>query len=797
MKRVLPILFSLLAFSLYAQNPQLLQRAYGTLSTSEQFADIVLTPGGVAALGVRDAGQGRQDDFWLVKTDQSGAVSWEKRYGGPHNDIPSAMATASDGGFLLAGLTTDPATSYEDAFLVKTDTNGNQLWRKTFDSAYNNRFTDVLGLADGSILAVQHGYFGSQFQSFLRKLDANGNEISANVFVNATVDVYPSANGDYWVLIYSAGSSEVRRYTLSGALASTWPLATTTYPAFAEISPSEGILVADDYTVFKMRPNGITAWQQALDAPSWSIALAAATDGRFVLATPERFSLFGPSGNFLSSLPWPDDVQPARLAYDATTGRLAAAGYAHSNAVGRNGALGMVLLTNPVPQFAWFKQYGPTAPLDWESGESLFQSQTDRGFWLAGNRYETGGGRDFYVVRTDADGNPLWERRYGNAADERLASMTPTADGGCLLAGRQNAAQGVVRALVLRKINHLGDLLWEKTYPYPTLAIYAQALELPDGNFMVAYRASKPILMKTNATGDSLWTKSIGTTEIPSLMRLGSDGQVLVTGTGNQQSHGFLIKTDLNGKVLFNTPLYHRYDGDAYGLEQIGDKYFVTGAVFDNLLGGDSIQVTRLSLSGKVEWIKYYDFNSTDASQPTSAVTADGQLLVATLGVNIDPSFARWHHVKVLKLSPDGGVLSDQTIQPPLSTNYLGRVIAASGGGFAAVGTASHHNTSDMTLIWFNGEASSLASPLESIGGTLSPNPSNGPLRLRLEGDYQGTVCLRLFDVRGRAVQQQYYEKTQAPLDAFLDLGSLPQGTYMAHIQFADGRNAAHKILKY
>lgn len=796
MKHVLSILFSLSALSLCAQNLQLLQRAYGTISTSEQFEDVVLTPGGVATLGVRDAGQGRQDDFWLVKTDQSGAVSWEKRYGGPHNDMPSAMSTASDGGFLLAGLTTDPVTGYQDAYLVKTDTNGNQIWQKTFDGAYNNRFTDVLGLADGNILAVQYGYFGAQFQSFLHRLDANGNEISTNVFPDATVNVYPSANGGYWVLVYNAGASELRRYSLSGVLATVWPLKTTTYPAFAEISPSEGVLVADDYTVYKIRPNGSTAWQQTLGFPSWSIALAAATDGRFVLATPESCGLFGPTGTSLSSLPWPDGVQPSDLAYDAVTGRLAAAGYAHSNAEGRSGALGMARLANNTPQFDWFKQYGTTAPLDWESGEDLFQSPADGGFWLAGRRYETGGGRDFYVVRTDANGNPLWERRYGNAADERLASMTPTADGGCLLAGRQNAGQGAVRALVLRKVNHLGDLQWEKTYPYPTLSIYAQALELPDGNLMVAYRASKPILMKTNATGDSLWTKSIGTTETPTLMRLGSDGQVLVTGTVNQQSHGFLIKADLNGKVLFNTPLYHRYNGYAYGLEQIGDKYFVTGAVFEPLLNGDSIQVTRLSQSGKVEWTKYYDFNSTDASQPTSAVTADGQLLVATLGVNIDPTFARRTHAKVLKLSPDGAVLSDQIIQLPIRTIYLGRLITTANGGFATVGSADHHNTSDMTLIWFNGQASSVPSDLAAIGGALSPNPSNGPLRLRLEGAYQGDLCLHLFDAQGRSVGRQCAEKARYLLDTFFDLGPLPQGVYLAQIQLADGRSAVQKIVR-
>ena len=39
------------------------------------------------------------DDVWLVKTDASGNMLWNRTYGGPNNDDAYSMIQTNDGGF--------------------------------------------------------------------------------------------------------------------------------------------------------------------------------------------------------------------------------------------------------------------------------------------------------------------------------------------------------------------------------------------------------------------------------------------------------------------------------------------------------------------------------------------------------------------------------------------------------------------------------------------------------------------------------------------------------------------------
>jgi hypothetical protein len=59
-----------------------------------------------------------------VKTDANGTIQWAKTYGGPNYDDAFSVEQTSDGGYIVAGVNSFGAGFY-DAFLVKTDANGN------------------------------------------------------------------------------------------------------------------------------------------------------------------------------------------------------------------------------------------------------------------------------------------------------------------------------------------------------------------------------------------------------------------------------------------------------------------------------------------------------------------------------------------------------------------------------------------------------------------------------------------------------------------------------------------------
>ncbi|MEI7828092.1 MAG: hypothetical protein WCI87_09970, partial [Euryarchaeota archaeon] len=87
------------------------------------------TDGGYIAAGSSHSYSTFYDnDAWLVKTDASGKVVWEKTFGTKavgYEEEAHAVQQTSDGGFILAGVANG------DAWLIKTDQNGNGQWSKT------------------------------------------------------------------------------------------------------------------------------------------------------------------------------------------------------------------------------------------------------------------------------------------------------------------------------------------------------------------------------------------------------------------------------------------------------------------------------------------------------------------------------------------------------------------------------------------------------------------------------------------------------------------------------------------
>jgi hypothetical protein len=82
----------------------------------------------------------------------------------------------------------------------------------------------------------------------------------------------------------------------------------------------------------------------------------------------------------------------------------------------------------------WSKSFG--GPED-EMLHSLVET-SDGGYVLAGTTYsfdDAEGESDFWLVKTDADGNVQWNRTYGGQKSDVAYAVIETSDGGYALAG--------------------------------------------------------------------------------------------------------------------------------------------------------------------------------------------------------------------------------------------------------------------------------------------------------------------------------------------------------------------------
>jgi hypothetical protein len=103
------------------------ERTYGTAGRDAAHDVIALSDGGFAIAGEAPRIGGTGDaDMLLLVIDADGAMQFDRHFGGEDDDVAFTVEMASDGGFLLAGVTRSFGNEERGAgYLVRTDADGN------------------------------------------------------------------------------------------------------------------------------------------------------------------------------------------------------------------------------------------------------------------------------------------------------------------------------------------------------------------------------------------------------------------------------------------------------------------------------------------------------------------------------------------------------------------------------------------------------------------------------------------------------------------------------------------------
>jgi len=205
----------------------------------------------------------------------------------------------------------------------------------------------------------------------------------------------------------------------------------------------------------------------------------------------------------------------------------------------------------------WTRTYGGS---DGDVGESV-QETSDGGYIIAGWTSSFGAGWiDVYLIKTDASGDTIWTRTYGGSKVDVGNSVQQTSDGGYIITGETRSFADGLCDVYLIKTDASGDTIWTRTYGGSDADVGYSVQQISDGGYIIAGWTSSfgagyaaVYLIKTDASGDSIWTRTYGGSEVDEgySVQETSDGGYIIAGQtwsfGAGRSDVYLIKTDADG----------------------------------------------------------------------------------------------------------------------------------------------------------------------------------------------------------------------------------------------------------
>jgi len=274
-------------------------------------------------------------------------------------------------------------------------------------------------------------------------------------------------------------------------------------------------------------------------------------------------------------------------------------------------------ITGPeqAPDIEWTKTFGGVAD---ERGYSV-QQTSDGGYIVAGST-----GRDIYLLKTTASGNKIWEKTFDLNATNIGRSVQQTTDGGYIVAGWTESYLHT-GDVCLMKTNSSGDTEWTKTYGDTFCQRGYSVQQTSDGGYVVVGSTGPTetkcnvYLIKTNGSGNTLWTRTFGDTLY---QRRGYSVQQTTDGGYIISGYPQLIKTNPSGDTLWTKEISNL--GTADQVQQTTDGgYIITGTDYNDIF------LLKANSSGGIQWTK--DFPSLDywAGGYSVQQTTDGGYIIA------------------------------------------------------------------------------------------------------------------------------------------------------------------------
>ena len=266
-------------------------------------------------------------------------------------------------------------------------------------------------------------------------------------------------------------------------------------------------------------------------------------------------------------------------------------------------------------QSSWWRTYGDSLA---DNGHAVRQT-ADGGYIIGGSTASFGAGvTDVYLVKTDASGMVSWTKTFGGSGYDEGRSVLQTSDSGYVVVGQTASIGAGSSDVYLIKTDAQGSLQWTpKTFGGPQMDVGRSIQRTADGGYIIAGYTQSPggpydvYLIKTDADGGTSWTRTYGGSDDDGGLSVQQtqDGGYIIAGYTRSSGAGmadvYLVRTDSTGDSLW-TKTFGGIDNDDGASVQLtlDGGYIVAGSTRSTSTGSFDLYLIKTDDLGAREWVK-------------------------------------------------------------------------------------------------------------------------------------------------------------------------------------------------
>lgn len=458
---------------------------------------------------------------------------------------------------------------------------------------------------------------------------------------------------------------------------------------------------------------------------------------------------------------------------------------------------------------------------------------------------------DFFITKLDENGNTEWIQNIGGDAVDMLQSINRTFDGGYIIAGTSRSSISGDKTssnmgqddIWLLKMDMKGNIQWQKTLGGIAEDKVAVVLPSKEGGYILAGSSASEVykiktgeneasqqltiaksennkgsldywVVKMDASGNVLWQKTLGgklVDQIKSVVEL-EDKSIVLGGNSNSvlgldketENNGmndwWLVKIDADGHVQWQRSYGGSGDDQLSSLIVTKDDNIMAGGYFsesqDKRVTSDFVMI-KIDPTGKSIWQKSYDQGAKDflidlvQNQDGSFLMSGYSAVEKTMHKSSKPEDGIEDFIAV-KFDIEGNELWHKTIETK-QKEVLTRTIETRDGGYVMMGTqmplqTEGNNNANFYVVKLLDRAKPLKekSLIEAL-----PNPTVEYTAIVIGYEYEKGICT-VVDLSGRVMQE--FEIT-GNRTVPIQLKGYPDGVYIVSIKTDKGEDGV-KVLK-